>query len=603
MVFNKFVFARTVLYVFITLVTVGTVSSGNRFLFVLLLVYVPRYTAALFLSIFQSVFYNRASWNCNDDDDEDDVEFVVYDELEEDFVPDENASDVEIENVIEHDFHEESTDEDSDSQEDPPLPVDDTGIGRFYTSRDRTQWFIDPIDPVRRPAEHDVLRASGPQPDIVANPLAIFRSIMTPDIVSIIVRETNRRADEVIANADITGHRIQSWKPINATEMYAYFGLLMFAGAFGSNKQPIKEMWAPYNHAIYRATMSLTRFMYITRYIRFDNGATRATRLLTSRSAPIDDIWLMLMANLEQAYSPHQNLTVGDQLFPFRGRTRFTQYIPSKAAKYGIKVWWICDSKSHYPLKGMIYTGKGGETSENVVMKLVSMYHSSGRTVYANTQFSTLNLAAHLWSVGLSFVGAVRSNHRFVPDELRFNKRRELGSILYCYCNDAFALCSYVATKKKAVLLLSTDPYANAVVGAAKSKPQQLLDFNANKTGVDGMDEMLTTFTCKRSTNRWPLAMFFNMIDIAGLAAYIIHDEMAPKKQQIDKRRSFIVDLCAQLVRPQMEQRATNPNIIRIGHIQQALKTYGIVSINQSGVFCLDYNSSFSYNFRFQNRY
>lgn len=37
---------------------------------------------------------------------------------------------------------------------------------------------------------------------------------------------------------------------------------------------------------------------------------------------------------------------------------RESHIYPSKPAKYGIKVWWLCDSKSFYPLKGIVYGGK-----------------------------------------------------------------------------------------------------------------------------------------------------------------------------------------------------------------------------------------------------
>jgi len=56
------------------------------------------------------------------------------------------------------------------------------------------------------------------------------------------------------------------------------------------------------------------------------------------------------------------DLTIEEQLFPFQGRTKFTQYIPSKLAKYGIKVW--CDAENSYPLKGLIYTGKTGNVRD-----------------------------------------------------------------------------------------------------------------------------------------------------------------------------------------------------------------------------------------------
>lgn len=134
--------------------------------------------------------------------------------------------------------------------------------------------------------------------------------------------------------------------------------------------------------ALFNATMSKERFATIISHIRFDN------------SARSDDIWTLVMANLEKVYTPHQNLTVDEQLFPYHGRMRFTQYIPSKPVKYGIKVWWLCNAKTHYPLKCEIYAGKldGADRAQNVgegvVMSLVQKYYFAGRTMYADNFFS-----------------------------------------------------------------------------------------------------------------------------------------------------------------------------------------------------------------------
>ena len=44
-------------------------------------------------------------------------------------------------------------------------------------------------------------------------------------------------------------------------------------------------------------------------------------------------------------------------------------------------------------------------------------------------------------------------------------------------------------------------------------KPEAILFYNENKTGVDFMDQMVTHFTTKRSTRRWTFAFFCNMLD------------------------------------------------------------------------------------------
>lgn len=110
-------------------------------------------------------------------------------------------------------------------------------------------------------------------------------------------------------------------------EMYAFFGLTLFAGIFGTNVQPSHELWGHNGNPIYRATMSATRYKLILKYIRFDNGSTRSARLVEGKSAAIDDVWNMLMNNVKPRYVPCAQITVDEQLFPYRGRTRFTQYI------------------------------------------------------------------------------------------------------------------------------------------------------------------------------------------------------------------------------------------------------------------------------------
>ena len=66
-------------------------------------------------------------------------------------------------------------------------------------------------------------------------------------------------------------------------------------------------------------------------------------------------------------------------------------------------------------------------------------------------------------------------------------------------------------------------------------KPQVILDYNAGKGGVDLMDSCIEDFSCKRKTNRYPLVVFFNILDIAILNLYLIareNREIVPKKNR-----------------------------------------------------------------------
>lgn len=67
-------------------------------------------------------------------------------------------------------------------------------------------------------------------------------------------------------------------------------------------------------------------------------------------------------------HRPELNIPVDEYLVGFRGRCPFKQYIPSKPAKYGIKIWAACDAKTSYCFNMQVYTGKpaGAQHEKNL---------------------------------------------------------------------------------------------------------------------------------------------------------------------------------------------------------------------------------------------
>ncbi|XP_055918320.1 piggyBac transposable element-derived protein 3-like [Eupeodes corollae] len=300
---------------------------------------------------------------------------------------------------------------------------------------------------------------------------------------------------------------------LTSTELDAFIGILLAGGVSHNNMQDSSVLWRSDALPIFRAAMSYKRFLALSRYIRFDDGRTREFRQRSDKAAPIRDIWNFLNENLAKNYEPHETITVDEQLFPYRGKTKFTQFIPSKPAKYGIKIWWAYDSKTKYPLEGKLYTGRGeGEEREsnqgqNVLLQLANRYSNTGRTLVADNFFTTLEGTKRLAGIGLAFVGTVRSNKRFLPEEMKKNSSRPLLSSLFGFHENLVSVCSYVPKKNKAVNLLSTVHYSKDCRGEAM-KPEAILLYNSNKAGVDCMDQMVTHFTSKRPTRRWTYAFF-----------------------------------------------------------------------------------------------
>ena len=95
------------------------------------------------------------------------------------------------------------------------------------------------------------------------------------------------------------------------------------------------------------------------------------------------------------------------------------------------------------------------------------------------------------------------------------------------------------------------------------------------------MDKLVGTFTCKRKINRWPMAVFFNMIDVAGVAALVIWLHNNPDICAAGSRRKFLVALGEKLAEEHVHQRLQNPRALQ-KHAKQALVTLSYLKVPSS---------------------
>ena len=172
------------------------------------------------------------------------------------------------------------------------------------------------------------------------------------------------------------------------------------------------------------ACFSRDRFLKLSDHLRFDDKETRSQRREKDAFATLRDLWEDVDGNLSREYVPGPTLTVDEQLMPWRGRCAFLQYLPSKPDKYGIKIFWICDSENGFPLHGDPYLGRNGQKREtnigrNTAIALASPYFSSGRNLTVDNFFTDMELSAHLLAKNMTLVGTVRRNKRFLPQEFQ----------------------------------------------------------------------------------------------------------------------------------------------------------------------------------------
>jgi hypothetical protein len=104
--------------------------------------------------------------------------------------------------------------------------------------------------------------------------------------------------------------------------------------------------------------MGINRFKEIWRFVRFDDKATRQQRRAEDKLAAIRELFEHFAECCRQYYETSPCTTIDEQLSPYRGKCPFTIYMKSKPAKYGMKLWLLCDSETGYCRNAQVYAGK-----------------------------------------------------------------------------------------------------------------------------------------------------------------------------------------------------------------------------------------------------
>lgn len=196
--------------------------------------------------------------------------------------------------------------EETDNENAPVPQAEVTETATTYIAKDKTVWRKDPV-PENRPGSRNILRqASGPDRSTQMLSMSdTLKKIITPDMIILIARYTNIKALQCYAaHNNLHPEKQHQWTPVTEQEIYAFIGILLFAGVTNSNTDDLKDLWKPTSHPIYRATFGINRFWSILRFIRFDDSRTRTARVQADKAAPIQDIWIMLVDNLSTMYKP-----------------------------------------------------------------------------------------------------------------------------------------------------------------------------------------------------------------------------------------------------------------------------------------------------------
>ncbi|CAI5669543.1 unnamed protein product [Oreochromis niloticus] len=117
------------------------------------------------------------------------------------------------------------------------------------------------------------------------------------------------------------------------------------------------------------------------------------------------------------------------------------------------------------------------------------------------------------------------------------------------FSTTAATLTAYAAKRKKTVYILSSMHSVVQTDNTTKRKPSTVTLYNTTKCGVDVMDQMVREYTVRRGTRRWPVAVFYNMIDMAALNAHVLYQACNGTQE---RRVGFLVEFARELANSHM---------------------------------------------------
>ncbi|ROL51065.1 hypothetical protein DPX16_14596 [Anabarilius grahami] len=129
------------------------------------------------------------------------------------------------------------------------------------------------------------------------------------------------------------------------------------------------------------------------------------------------------------------------------------------------------------------------------------------------------------------------------------------------FSTTAATLTAYAPKRKKTVYILSSMHSVIQTDNTTKRKPNTVTLYNTTKCGVDVMDQMVREYTVRTGTRRWPVAVFYNMIDMAALNAHVLYQACTGRQE---RRVDFLVELARELANSHMcAKKARKEQLLR----------------------------------------
>lgn len=414
--------------------------------------------------------------------------------------------------------------------------------------------------------------APGPRriPASVKEPLDFVNLFFTDQLIGLIVNETNRYATQWIRNHTEylrrkPHSRVHLWiRQGNTTpqEIRAFLAIVINMGLI--KKPMIRAYWnissVSQSTPWFPERFSEKRFVLLLKFLHFaDNEQMPAGGDATNKLYKIEQVVKILNTAFLRYYEPHVNIAIDESMIGYRGKTpHLRQYMPQKHhAKFGVKLWCLCDSKGGYTHHFEIY--KGAHVAEdagaegvtfNLVLRLLENGKclDKGYHLALDNYFSSPALFFELFNRSTTATGTVRANRKGLSKQVL---QAKLKSGEVCERRKGPLLCVGYKDGGKRPILITTREKAGFITennskGREVTRPRCVSLYNKTMGGVDLSDARLYSYLSERRTLKWTTKVAFGLFGRACLNSYILYEQCTPGHKM--SRYQFMVSVVEGLV-------------------------------------------------------
>ncbi|KAE9521970.1 hypothetical protein AGLY_017629, partial [Aphis glycines] len=240
-----------------------------------------------------------------------------------------------------------------------------------------------------------------------------------------------------------------------------------------------------------------------------------------------------------------RNLSVDEQMVPFKGTLSVKQYMKGKPCPWGIKIY-VLAGQSGTVNDFLLYQGGSTEINSDLqkqfgiggatVLQLTEGVKKNSHFLYFDNFFSSFQLFERLYQKGIYAAGTIRTNRFANPPLLADKIMSKMGrgtsyeikskninnfslGILKWYDNKPVNIASNFITSGEVEIIKRWDKKNKLYVEV--ERPEIITLYNKSMGGVDKIDQLISTYRTFIKSKKWTLRLIVHAFDLVVANCWI----------------------------------------------------------------------------------